>query len=482
LNSKRDEANVEEILERAPTVDRAPLIKQGIQRARRSGRAIVVSASEPIAPLDVIDLFARARAFAADRYFFAQPGDDFALAGFGIAHAIDVMDAARFRQAAADWRHALTGAVIESPRGRPGVGPLLLGGFAFDPRRPATGLWRGYPLGHLVLPRFTLTRTNGETWLTTNMIVGPQTDSDAGSSAWLGALLAPGPSGNGHRSPNGRAAHITARELRPAAAWRAEVANAVRAIRRGEFEKVVLARAVQLDSSKPFDAADALRHLAAHYVGCYLFAVARGEHCFLGATPERLARLRDGVVQTASLAGSIRRGKSPAEDARLGQALLNSAKDRREHAVVVRALVETLSETCDRLDVSDSPTLLRLGNIQHLCTPVTGRLANGHTILDLVERLHPTPAVGGRPREAALRFIREREGLDRGWYAGPVGWLDAQGEGEFAVALRSALLHANTATLFAGCGIVADSDPEREYAESRLKLRPMLAALTAHGV
>ena len=181
-----------------------------------------------------------------------------------------------------------------------------------------------------------------------------------------------------------------------------------------------------------------------------------------------------------SLAGSIRRGKTPAEDARLGQTLLDSAKDRAEHAVVVRALGEALGETCDRLQVSDTPSLLKLGHIQHLCTPITGHLANGHTLLDLVERLHPTPAVGGRPREAALRLIRACEGLDRGWYAGPVGWLDAQGEGEFAVALRSALLHGNTATLFAGCGIVADSDPEREYAESRLKLKPMLTALSGH--
>ena len=149
--------------------------------------------------------------------------------------------------------------------------------------------------------------------------------------------------------------------------------------------------------------------------------------------------------------------------------------------VVVRALVEALSETCPRLHYSETPSLLKLGNIQHLCTPITGQLANGHTLLDLVERLHPTPAVGGRPREAALRLIREREGLDRGWYAGPVGWLNAEGEGEFAVALRSALLHGNTATLFAGCGIVADSDPVREYAESRLKLKPMLTALGAHS-
>jgi isochorismate synthase len=163
----------------------------------------------------------------------------------------------------------------------------------------------------------------------------------------------------------------------------------------------------------------------------------------------------------------------------LGEQLLASAKDRHEHEVVVRTVVEALGPLCDQLDVGATPSLLKLGNVQHLYTPVTGHLCSACTLLNVVERLHPTPAVGGRPREAALALIREREGFDRGWYGGPVGWIDQRGEGEFAVAIRSALLHGTQATLFAGCGIVADSDPEREYAEAALKLKPMLSALGA---
>jgi isochorismate synthase len=475
--------NLEILVDPAVAVDRAHFLRQGAQRARRNGRPVVVSVSEPVAAPDVVGLFDRGRQLAPNRYLWAQPGEDFALVGLGIAHAIEAVEASRFRQAAAAWRHLLAGAMVEGPRAPLGVGPVLLGGFAFDAQRPATPLWRGYPHGHLVLPRLLFTRIEGQMWLTTNVFVGPQTDVDAEAAALASAIhsLLADAGGNGHRSLNGHAARIASHELRHAAEWQAEVANAVSAVKRGELEKVVLARAVQLQSSKPFDPAGALRHLFSRYVGCTIFAVARGERCFLGATPERLARLRGGEVRAMSLAGSIQRGKSPAEDERLGQSLLNSAKDRAEHAVVVKALVEALSETCPRLNYGDTPSLLKLGNIQHLCTPITGQLANGHTILDLVERLHPTPAVGGRPREAALRFIREHEGLDRGWYAGPVGWLDAAGEGEFAVALRSAVLQANTATLFAGCGLVADSDPEREYAESRLKLKPMLTALGAYG-
>jgi isochorismate synthase len=282
--------------------------------------------------------------------------------------------------------------------------------------------------------------------------------------------------GNGHRSPD-KQSIILQRELRSAAAWQADVATATETIRNGQLEKVVLARAVELQATTPFDAARALRYLTEQYTGCYTFAMARGDKCFLGATPERLIRLQNGEVLTMSLAGSIRRGATDVEDRQLGQALMDSAKNRFEHTVVVQAMVEALDEVCTALQVSPHPALLKLGNIQHLCTTITGQLAHGETVFNVVEALNPTPAVGGRPRDASLQFIRDYEKLDRGWYAGPVGWVDAGGDGEFAVALRSALLHGHVATLFAGCGIMADSNPEHEYAESILKLKPMLAAL-----
>jgi isochorismate synthase len=473
------------LLEHLTTFERQHALRRGIQHAQHQGREILVSWSEPTGAWDLIELFERGRQITPDCQYWSQPGDDLALAGLGIAFAIEVVEASRFRQAANAWRHLLTEAIVEGPRGLPGVGPLLLGGFAFDAQQPSTRLWQGYPHGYLVLPQLLFTRLQGETWLTYNAVVDSRADPEA-EAASLMALrdrvlaLGTGPMRkNGHapHSPNGRGAHVTVHELRPAAEWQAEVAKAAHIIKSHELEKVVLARAVRLQADKPFDPAQALRHLAAHYRGCYLFAVARGERCFLGASPEQLVRLRADEVTTMSLAGSIRRGETPEEDERLGQALLDSAKDRDEHAVVTRAMMEALGETCVDLLVSDEPSLLKLGNIQHLCTPIKGRLHNGHGLLDLVERLHPTPAVGGRPRDEALQLIREHERLDRGWYAGPVGWLDERGEGEFAVALRSALLHGNTATLFAGCGIVADSDPEREYAEAELKFRPMFAAL-----
>jgi isochorismate synthase len=265
----------------------------------------------------------------------------------------------------------------------------------------------------------------------------------------------------------------------PEEQWKDIVRRLAREMENGELEKVVLARECRVHAAQPFDSVPVLERLRAAYPGCFVFAVARGERCFLGATPERLVRLRDGAVQAMCLAGSIARGATPADDRRLGEALLASAKDRREHDVVVRSLTAALAEVCTHVAPVEPPVLMKVPNVQHLLTTVYGHADWGRTILDVVGHVHPTPAVGGYPRDLALRVIREREAMDRGWYAGPIGWLDARGEGEFAVALRSGLLHGAGASLFAGCGIVAGSDPDAELAESALKFRPMLAALGA---
>jgi isochorismate synthase len=480
---------VDTLLETPITTHWQTLLTQGHQRAQRTGRPVVVSVTESTGPHDAIQLFERCQSLTTERLFWAQPGAGFTLLGLGVAYALETNDAGRFQQAALAWRTLMAEAMVESPSQAPGLGPLLMGGFAFDAQRPTSALWQYYPHGRLVLPRVVFTQRSGEAWVTHNLVLRPESDLEAEATEAISLTQAAltldprpaRPNGpNGRSAGNGHSSTITTHELQSAAKWQADVANATRAIREGYLEKVVLARAVQLKSTAPFNAARALEHLSAHYTGCYIFAIARGDDCFLGATPEQLVRLRTGEVQTMGLAGSIKRGKTATEDARLGQTLLNSAKDREEHVVVVQAVVEALEPMCARLDYDHTPSLLKLGNIQHLYTPIHGRVANGYTILDFVERLHPTPAVGGRPREVALQLIREDEGIDRGWYAGAVGWLDARSEGEFAVALRSALLQRHTATLFAGCGIMADSDPAQEYTESALKLKPMLAALSAH--
>jgi isochorismate synthase len=259
--------------------------------------------------------------------------------------------------------------------------------------------------------------------------------------------------------------------------YRAQVAHALREIGDGTFEKLVLARSVCLRRDREFEPCALLDTLRRDHPSCAVFAVARPNSVFLGATPERLVRLADGQVETASVAGSAPRGRSPEEDLRLGCELRESKKEQNEHAVVVRALCEALRPHCDELDVRESPRLMRLKDIQHLETPISGTLSDPSSILDLLDSLHPSPAIAGAPRDAALEWLRAHEGLDRGWYGGPVGYMDATGGGEFYAALRSALLRNDEARLFAGAGIVEGSQPELELRETRLKLRAMLDPL-----
>jgi isochorismate synthase len=271
---------------------------------------------------------------------------------------------------------------------------------------------------------------------------------------------------------------LVVQDLLPANAWKELVAATVQKIQQGIHQKVVLARGVQARSeTEPLDVNATLYRLRAHYPDVYIFAIQRGASYFVGATPERLLRVSNGQVLTMALAGSAPRDAIEEKDQQLCLELLQSKKNKSEHTIVVATICDALAHICSQIWVADTPELLRLQNIQHLKTPIIGKLLPDHYALEALQELHPTPAVGGFPRDAALGEIRDHEGLDRGWYAGPIGWIDANGNGEFAVALRSALINGNKATLFAGCGIVADSNPESEYAESCWKLKVMLRGL-----
>jgi isochorismate synthase len=274
----------------------------------------------------------------------------------------------------------------------------------------------------------------------------------------------------------------TVARLPERSAWERLVAMYAGAVGRGRLDKVVLARRMDLaaEDGVTIPVEGALRTLAASAPESTVYGFARGGSdgpVFIGATPERLVRTDGRRFETVAIAGSAPRSADPAEDARLAAALLASEKDREEHAVVVAMLRESLAPLVEELRVGREPALLELRTIRHLMTPVAGTLAAEAGLLGLAERLHPTPAVGGEPRDLALELIREHEGFERGWYAGPVGWVGADGDGELAVALRCAIVAGARATLFAGCGIVADSDPGREWDESETKLRVVAAAL-----
>jgi menaquinone-specific isochorismate synthase len=241
------------------------------------------------------------------------------------------------------------------------------------------------------------------------------------------------------------------------------------------MRKVVLARAREFPAGA--NPVASLARLSARYPDCFRFLIEpEPGHTFFGATPELLVSKQDRSIETMALAGSSRRGRSHEEDVVLGEQLASSVKDLFEHELVVRSVEGRLAPALGRMEIGKRE-LLRLSNIQHLCTPVTGEVLEGTGLLELVERLHPTPAVGGLPAEAALEFIAAAEPVSRGWYAGPVGWFDSAGDGEFAVALRSAVSDGVRTRLYAGAGIVDGSDPDREWQEIELKFLPMMEAL-----
>lgn len=467
------------VAEREGLITVAPALRERCREAAalaaRAGHPAVASCSWPIAaPADPPGWFARAGGRDGYRSYWERPGDGIVLLGSGVARLIRAEGTAPLRDAAALLRADRPMLVADALTREIG-GVRYLGGFAFDPAQPAAPEWEGFPAGQLVLPRVLLHIRDGRATLTASVPIAPGADWAAACEETLAELAAL----DGATAPAAdHPARVRAIEERPTAgAWHDVVARTAAEVQSGRFTKVVLARQQRMALDGPVEAAGALRLLRERFPSAFVFALATPGGCFLGATPERLVQLSGREVVTLCLAGTIARGATPAEDARLGEELLGSAKNREEHAVVVRAITDALAPVCGEWLMPDAPQLMKMPNVQHLATPVRARLEGDHCVLELVERLHPTPAVGGLPRAEALVAIREREGFDRGWYAGAVGWVDADGGGEFAVALRSALLRPDLAILYAGCGIMGDSDPEAEYAEAALKFRPMRAAL-----
>jgi isochorismate synthase len=260
--------------------------------------------------------------------------------------------------------------------------------------------------------------------------------------------------------------------------WLGRVEEARRLIRSGEFSKVVLSRRLRVRLERTIDAPRVVNWLQGHYPSCTHVAYAHPQGTLISASPERLVSLRDGHLRSDALASTTVRSPDPAEDKYLEQELLANPKAREEHGFVVAAIVEALQPLCRRVGTAPEPRLMKLETLQHLWTPIEGEVKPGTTLLECAERLHPTPAVGGYPRGPALRWLAT-QGEHRGWFTGGIGWVTPQGDGELAVVLRCAMVEGDAAEVFAGAGIVSDSDPEAELGETELKMRVMLEALAS---
>jgi len=335
-----------------------------------------------------------------------------------------------------------------------------------------------FPPASLVVPEIAIARRGGDVRLTVAALVAPDdvpADVVGRLERRLAALrTAPPPLLD--PDPAGRARIVGSM---PPEHYEDAVARAVERIRAGAVEKVVLAREVQVRAPRDHDPAALLGVLRDAFPGCYVLALGRGDATLIAASPELLVR-REGLrASTVALAGSAGRSADPAVDAHLGERLMRSEKDREEHAIVARRIERALAPLSVWVTAADEPAIVRIVNIQHLATPIRAQLAAPLGAIDLAGALHPTPAVGGEPHAAAARLIPALEGLDRGWYAGAVGWSDANEDGEFCVALRCALLEGPVARCYAGVGVVADSDPAAELAETEIKLGALLPVLAA---
>ena len=377
--------------------------------------------------------------------------------------------------AAGDAVHRfLAGIEVDDPVGLPGTGPIAVGALPFGLGASESGAPGSEPpagAGDLVIPSRVVGRTaDGRTWVTTTEAV------DARSGDPTGAHLSAPSTVSSNGTTSDHPSRFTVDGGAGRRRWMAAVAEAVALIGRGELDKVVLARQVEVGADRPFDIMQLLRRLRHLDPGCFVYA-APG---IVGASPELLVRRRGARVISRPMAGSTSRGTTVADDDRLAGRLESSGKELDEHRMVVDAVRVGLEAVCDQVVASARPEVARLATVAHLATTVVGHLRPPEpSALSVAGLLHPTPAVAGMPRDVALSTLARLEGFDRGLYGGPVGWVDSRGDGDWAVALRCAQIDeaGNRAVLTAGAGIVADSDPGAEWAETQAKLEPMLRVI-----
>lgn len=473
-------------------------IDAALTKARSRGRVIVAGVSVRVdGGIDPLEHVSAARREGEEWTCFEQPANDsHAVATLGVALAVTAAGETRFAEIARRCASALdageTGDLADDPDAPAGAGPVWVGGFGFFGDGPYGDVWRDTPPARFVLPRASLVRGRGAARLTLNVAVAPDDDATAlmvGVESLVERLALDrrlNDRGTGDidalTQPTNTAAAAegttSVTSVAPPEHYEQAVERATELIAAGELEKLVIAREVDLRRDRPIDCVEALRRLRDRFPECTLFALAGESGVFLGATPELLIRREGRRASTLALAGSIRRGSDEQTDRLLGEQLLSSDKNNREHAYVVRQIERTLGRLSAWTAVGEKPELVKVKNIQHLATPIRAQLTEPRPVIELAGLLHPTPAVGGEPWPQAGASIRSLEGFDRGWYTGGVGWMDQLEDGEFHVALRSALVQGDHARLFAGAGIVADSNAAAELAETETKLDALLPVLS----
>ena len=453
------------------------LLEEGKVKAGLLGKQVLVSSVTEIDQTDLPAFFSyQEHMYRGNRFYWSEPGRVLTYVGLGAVLTIEAEDKQnRFKYVDSKWKVVAGEAIIDA-RPSPYTGPILFGGFSFDPQIAQSNKWSDFAHTSFAVPKYMITADNGRYYLTSNQLVGGDQESaeDNELEKMLSRLQQ-----FAHDSKQDSAQPSMLHEEIAPSDWMAAVEQAASSIRQGNLEKVVLARTLMLQAEEAFRSETVLRSLLEEQLNTYVFAIDKPSSCFIGATPERLIRRQGEQLLTLSLAGSIARGQTEQEDEELASFLRHDLKNLHEHRLAVDMIKAAMQQLCVHVDAPDAPIIRKLKDIQHLATPIAGEVKEGVSLLQAVEALHPTPALGGMPREHALEAIRALEHMDRGWYAAPIGWMNTELDGEFAAAIRSALLREEQAYLFAGCGIVGNSEPLSEYKETALKFRPMLKALDA---
>lgn len=414
-----------------------------------------------------------------ERHFYLErPNSDEAMAGAEAVLEKTFQGESRFQDTRRFASEVLENTILFGEKDQPLLGPQFLCGFTFSDFEVNDATFEP---GAVFIPRWQVSRYHGHYAAVANLVVDSKSDLDFLTDKVWSAHEKFSAFDYGTFQPElpGERTLLETREAGGPRQFQEGVRQALDAIAAGKFEKIVLARAIDLLMNQPYEPLVYLDRLREEFGGCYAFSFANGRgQSFIGVTPERLVQFRKQELKTMALAGTVSRGKTVWEDARLARSLLESEKDLREHQVVIDAITRRLKRLKVDVKVSDQPTLMQLSNVQHLLSTLSARIESSLHILDMVEQLHPTPAVGGSPREEASQYIHSLEPFDRGLYAGALGYFNAAGEGEFVVAIRSALIDGKKARIYAGSGIVEGSNPNREKEETDLKLKAMLPSLT----
>jgi len=451
------------------------------QSLTEKDRTKIVSISQEIYPLDPLAVLQEIGEPCQRHFYFEKrdpiSGKSFAIAALDSATHLTVAGTERFALAQNFIQSCLARTITIGTERLPFSGPHFFCSFAFFDENVATNSY--FPPGTVFLPKWQITRLKDSCTIVANAIINKDINvKKVTEQLWQSFDKLESKKYQRITTSSNSLISLKQIPVKDSAHFKTSVKSALKLIESQYFSKIVLSQAINVISPTPFSLIDSLNNLRLTYPGCYVFSTSNGKgQNFIGASPERLISIHNNQLVTDALAGSAPRGKSEVEDANLGKGLLNSEKDLREHQVVIDFIVDRLSKLGINPDFSPVPRLLQLSNIQHLWTPIRARIPREIHLLKILAQLHPTPAVAGVPRDVALQQIRGCESCDRSLYAAPLGWIDRTGNGEFAVGIRSALIDGDRAILYAGAGIVAGSEPEKELAEIQLKLQALLNAL-----